>query len=262
MLEGQELDALKADMEANAQINKIVLYQGKILDGRNRYKVCTILGIEPETIEYTGDDPLGLVLSLNLHRRHLNESQRSIIAAKIANLTHGGDRKSTDFQVANLQLENSVQEKDSPTHSWANPKEPEPVSQKEAAKRLNVSPRSVSDAVKVVIGLFAARPHPTRHRISHHRKVARNSTGYNRRKFGTCPDWLQTHPAFFVALRVSPRCSRFFPSYHVSRSSDVKVFGITIDKVNGIELKYLACPDKVLEIATHSTTLSVCLQAG
>jgi hypothetical protein len=38
-----------------------------------------------------------------LRRRHLNESQRALVASKLATLSHGGDRRSD--QDANLQLE-------------------------------------------------------------------------------------------------------------------------------------------------------------
>lgn len=50
-----------------------------------------------------GDDPVAFVVDLNLHRRHLNESQRSMVAANIANLGQGGDRKQD--QAANWPLE-------------------------------------------------------------------------------------------------------------------------------------------------------------
>ena len=81
-----------------------------------------------EAREYTGNAPLAFVVSLNLHRRHLTESQRASVAAKLANMAQGAR---TDVEPsANLQKV--------------------AISQSEAASMLNVSTRSVSDAAKVI----------------------------------------------------------------------------------------------------------------
>jgi hypothetical protein len=90
------------------------------------------VGVEPRYREYTGDDPVGFVISLNLNRRHLNESQRAVIAARLANMPRGGDTGKNQYgewQSANLP----------------NGK----ISQSTAAELLNVSPRIIR-SVKAV----------------------------------------------------------------------------------------------------------------
>ncbi len=77
LIEGDEFEELKRDVKKNGCLEPIVLHQGKILDGRNRYRASTAVGITPETKQYQGTDPLGFVISLNLMRRHLNGSQRA-----------------------------------------------------------------------------------------------------------------------------------------------------------------------------------------
>ena len=91
-LEGAELDALVADIREHGLIQPLVMYQGKILDGRNRWRACERLGVKPKTVDYRGDDPLGYVLSLNLARRHLTPTQRAVVAENIVTFTHGGAR--------------------------------------------------------------------------------------------------------------------------------------------------------------------------
>jgi ParB-like chromosome segregation protein Spo0J len=88
-MEQDEYGRLVEDIKANGQIEPIWLYEGQILDGRHRYMACQDLKLEPITRVYEGDDPTSFVLSLNLHRRHLTESQRAMVAAKLANLQDG-----------------------------------------------------------------------------------------------------------------------------------------------------------------------------
>lgn len=83
MIEGVAFEELKKDIMENGLQQTIITYNGKILDGRNRYKACKELGIEPNFEEYKGDKPLEFVISLNLKRRHLNEGQKAVISLDI-----------------------------------------------------------------------------------------------------------------------------------------------------------------------------------
>jgi hypothetical protein len=131
MMGVEELGELADDIMLNGLHQPIVLYQGQILDGRNRYQACELAGIEPDCTEYEGDDPLGYVLSLNLHRRHLTASQRAALAAEIANMTQGdGTHKSNLKQGRSAKIS-------------------EATSQAEAAEKLDVSPAYIREAKKI-----------------------------------------------------------------------------------------------------------------
>jgi len=86
--------ALVADIADHGQREPILILDGQVIDGRHRLRACEQLGLEPLVREVSvGDgDPFGLVVSLNLHRRHLNESQRALIANKLANLPLGSNQ--------------------------------------------------------------------------------------------------------------------------------------------------------------------------
>ena len=110
LLSDREHSELVADIRQRGLLEPIVLLGGLILDGRNRYRACVEAGVEPRFEEYEGSDPASYVVSLNLRRRHLDESQRALVAAKLANLTQGGDRGGNQYgkwQPANLPLASS-----------------------------------------------------------------------------------------------------------------------------------------------------------
>jgi len=136
LIDGSEFAALRDDIAAHGVREPVILFEGAILDGRNRYRAALAAGVDCPMTEYRGDDAAAFVVSLNIHRRHLTESQRAMAAAKLANMRRGGDRRSGGDQTANLQFDI--------------PAEPAPVSVAQAANLLNVSERSVNSARKVV----------------------------------------------------------------------------------------------------------------
>jgi ParB-like chromosome segregation protein Spo0J len=80
-----ELEALIADIAEHGQREPILLApDGSVLDGRNRLAACEALGIQPhfERVAHAGS-LVSLVVSLNLHRRHLSSSQRAAVAIEI-----------------------------------------------------------------------------------------------------------------------------------------------------------------------------------
>lgn len=84
-----EFRALVEDIRENGLRQPIIAYDGKILDGRNRFRACEAAGVPFRLEQYEGTDPAGFVWSENWHRRHLTESQKAAIAAEVANMRQG-----------------------------------------------------------------------------------------------------------------------------------------------------------------------------
>ncbi len=76
----EELQELADDIAENGLRNPIILYQGKILDGRNRFEACKRANVQARYVEFDGDAPIAWVVSQNLVRRHLTASQRAVVA--------------------------------------------------------------------------------------------------------------------------------------------------------------------------------------
>lgn len=80
LIEGEEFDLLVKDIKEHGQLEEGVLFEGKILDGRNRYRACKILNIPFKAKEFGNNiSPLDYIISTNLHRRHLTIAQRAEI---------------------------------------------------------------------------------------------------------------------------------------------------------------------------------------
>ncbi|WP_243211226.1 ParB/RepB/Spo0J family partition protein (plasmid) [Klebsiella pneumoniae] len=89
-ISGDAYDTLKEDIRINGILEPIYLFEGKIIDGRNRYRIAKELGLNDiPTQEYEGDNPVGFVQSMNLHRRQLTPSQKAAAAAFLAEFKQG-----------------------------------------------------------------------------------------------------------------------------------------------------------------------------
>lgn len=75
--------ALVDDIRTHGLISPITKHQAKILDGFTRYHACLEAGVVPRFVEFDGDDPLGFVISTNVHRRQMSPSQRALAAAQM-----------------------------------------------------------------------------------------------------------------------------------------------------------------------------------
>lgn len=161
LIEGEAFAALVEDIAQNGMREPIVLFEGKILDGRNRYRAALQAGviaangkavsldhhrptIRQFPISGIEGEPLAWVISANLHRRHLDDGQRAIVAAKLATMGHGGKR------VARAKPEEQAADRPVDASAPATPAEPAGMTQAAAAQALNVSERNVRRAKAVV----------------------------------------------------------------------------------------------------------------
>jgi hypothetical protein len=153
MMQGPELGLLVEDIEANGLREPIVLCDGLVLDGRNRLRACELAQVPPRFVEWDGaGSPIAFVLSRNLHRRHLNESQRSIIAARAKVMFENEERERDDCMRFSKRH-------DGPSDEVRDGEKPREIStganlhprlNEQAAAVLNVSARSVATASRVL----------------------------------------------------------------------------------------------------------------
>jgi ParB-like nuclease domain len=144
MLADDSLQQLAEDIKDRGLLDPIMLLEGQILDGRCRYAACEIAGVEPKFEQYGGDDPLGYVLSRNLHRRHLTESQRAMVAAKAADLKPGANQHSEGLPIGRAAHLLSVGQR-----SVARAREVLRRGVPELAKAVEVGELPVSSAAKI-----------------------------------------------------------------------------------------------------------------
>ena len=125
-MNSDEFNALKQSIQRNGQSEPILLFWGKVIDGRHRLKACQELSIEPkvETLSVkTYEQAKSMAFARNINRRNLSTGQQALMAAALCTRKPGQAK-------------------------FAAAKEP-PLSQSQAAELFNVSRDSVQRAVRV-----------------------------------------------------------------------------------------------------------------
>ena len=142
----KEFEALVADIQEHGQFEPIWTHQGKIIDGRHRLRACKQLGMTPRTQEWDGEGSLlEFVIALNLRRRHLKETQRAMIAARMMPAFAEEARMREHAGKALKRGACSAPGQNDPPANWQEGEVSEHV-----GKILNVSPRSVHRARKLL----------------------------------------------------------------------------------------------------------------
>lgn len=134
--------SLKADISKNGLLMPVVVLDGKILDGRNRFKACQEVGVSPAFETYQGNDPLGYVISVNKERRHLTPSQKAACAVNCLPLLEIEAKKRQLRTAENRNLVNQKIDEQEQVHK-------QPQSLDQAADLFGTNRQYVADAKKI-----------------------------------------------------------------------------------------------------------------
>jgi ParB-like chromosome segregation protein Spo0J len=125
-----ELQDLTDDIRAHGLVDPIVLFEGMILDGRNRATACERAGVAPRYAQFRGgrEDALVLVISHNLKRRHLTKQA-------IADALVGAEDFNLHYTLAEPVVEKEAAAADGPeTQSVIKITEPKTASSRKLAQ--------------------------------------------------------------------------------------------------------------------------------
>ena len=142
MMEPSAFREFKADLEEHGVLEPAKILDGKVLDGRNRYRACLELGIKLPTVPVETDDPVAYVVSQNACRRHLTPSQLSLVAARA--------REFYDKEAKERMSEGGMQGRNKQLHGGVVTLPPPQKSRDAAGKALGVSGKLVDHATKVL----------------------------------------------------------------------------------------------------------------
>ena len=99
ILSPESFNALVADIQANGQHESIIVNaRNQIIDGMNRYRACVRLNKTPKYVkrDISDEKALSLMITRNVVRRHMSETQRAAVAAEL--------RKSANLPITQVAL--------------------------------------------------------------------------------------------------------------------------------------------------------------
>lgn len=146
MMGGEAFEEFVKDVQQNGVREPIIIWKGQLLDGRNRSAACLRLGMNP--LDYACDlesedvDPVAYVLSANLHRRHLDTTDKAKVALAVERIYAAeAKERQRDAGKTHGRGKGKLPEK-----------LPEPIkgdSRDKAAEAVGISGRTLSDAKRV-----------------------------------------------------------------------------------------------------------------
>ena len=148
MMTPQELKELAEDIKRTGELDEpIVLFEGKVLDGRNRLIACDNAGVEPKFVQFEeafgNRDPLEFVWSRNYARRHLTPSQKAVAALAFAD----AEKKKAKTRMSKggkIHLKTGLSK-----GQEIIPDDEKGQSRDKLAEKLGVNPRYISDAQRL-----------------------------------------------------------------------------------------------------------------
>ena len=158
MMDEERYTELVADIGDNGQREPITLCDGMILDGRNRYRACVDLDIEPLTREYAGN-PWDFAWSINGERRDIDKVVRALVRKRCRDgsaeweqarkkIYEDGNRKRSEASKGNQNRSNKRPETVAGT-KCLRPKSGENVARKALASEAGVSLGTASKAEQI-----------------------------------------------------------------------------------------------------------------
>ena len=157
-MDKDEFEKLKADIQANGydETQPVIVYQGAILDGWNRYKASKAVGVHPANRTFRGTplEAIRLVERSN-NRRNLSKEDWKLFWGNIYNLEKNavggnGSNQYKSKSASSAQLQNEVKELTVEYEDGAKPaKNTFHETAKDVADRSGYSPRSIKSFGKL-----------------------------------------------------------------------------------------------------------------